>query len=319
VCEVLARTCPSTAICFGMHCVGTVVIAAKATPTQRERYLAPIAAGRHLTTLALSEPGSGAHFYLPQAGLATESPALFRLSGTKTFVTNGAHADSYVMSTVAADPDAPPGTFSCVVVRAGADGLSWGEPWRGLGMRGNDARTATLQEVPVPREDLLGEVGDQIWYVFEVVAPAFLMAMSGTYLGIATSALEAARQHLQQRSYTLSGATLAHQPILQHRLGVLWAMVERTRQLVYAAAARADAGDPEVLPALLSAKAEVADCVVAVTNEAMTLGGGIAYRDNARLARALRDGRAAPVMAPTTDLLRTWTGRALLGLPLPGE
>jgi isovaleryl-CoA dehydrogenase len=55
---------------------------------------------------------------------------------------------------------------------------------------------------------------------------------------------------------------------------------------------------------------------VYVTNEAMTIGGGIAYRENSRLARLLRDARAGHVMAPTTDLLKTWLGRALLNLPL---
>ena len=58
VSEVLAQESASAALCFGMHCVGTAVIAAKATETQRERYLVPIARGEHLTTLALSEPGT---------------------------------------------------------------------------------------------------------------------------------------------------------------------------------------------------------------------------------------------------------------------
>lgn len=70
---------------------------------------------------------------------------------------------------------------------------------------------------------------------------------------------------------------------------------------------------------LTSAKAEVAQCAVEVTNEAMTLVGGIGYRDRSPLERHLRDARAADVMSPTTDILRTWTGRAVLGLPLLGE
>ena len=95
--------------------------------------------------------------------------------------------------------------------------------------------------------------------------------------------------------------------------------MERTRRLIYHAAVQGDTGEPDAVIALLSAKAEVADCVVHVVNEAMTLTGGIAYRENANLGRHLRDARAAYVMAPTTDLLRTWTGRLLLGLPLLGE
>ncbi len=318
VCEILGQACGATAICYGMHSVGAAVIAAKATDYQRSHYLEPISQGQHLTTLALSEPGTGSHFYLPQTQLQRVA-AGYQINGTKTLVSNGSHADSYVISTVAAAPDATPGMFSCAIVANDAPGLTWGEPWQGLGMRGNDARRATLTDVLLPSTDLLGEEGDQLWYMFEVVAPYFLIAMAGTYLGIATAALAEVSAHLQRRTYTHSGASLAQQPVLQHRLGVLWGMVERTRQLIYFAAQRADAGDQAALPAILSAKAEIADCVVAVTNEAMTLAGGIAFSENSSLARHLRDARAAPVMSPTSDILRTWTGRAVLGIPLLGE
>ena len=56
VSEVLAQESASAALCFAMHCVGTAVLAAKATDAQRDRYLVPIARGEHITTLALSEP-----------------------------------------------------------------------------------------------------------------------------------------------------------------------------------------------------------------------------------------------------------------------
>lgn len=65
VCEVLGHGCASTAMCFGVHSVGAAMISGKAMPDHAERLLRPIAAGRHLTTLALSEPGTGSHFYLP--------------------------------------------------------------------------------------------------------------------------------------------------------------------------------------------------------------------------------------------------------------
>lgn len=89
--ELIGRACPSSALCFGMHCVGTAVIAAKATEHHSERYLRPIAEGRHITTLSLSETGSGTHFYLPATRL-TEQGDWFVVDGEKQFVTNGSHA-----------------------------------------------------------------------------------------------------------------------------------------------------------------------------------------------------------------------------------
>ncbi|HEV2148478.1 MAG TPA: acyl-CoA dehydrogenase family protein [Longimicrobiaceae bacterium] len=314
--ETLAQGSASAAMCYAMHCVGTAVIAAKATDHHKEAYLVPIARGEHVTTLALSEPGTGIHFYLPQSLVLPESDH-YLVRGTKSFVTNGGEADSYVVSVAAPDEEgAGEGTFSCVLVDEGTPGLRWEEPWAGLGMRGNSSRTVRLEDVPVPRGNLLGEEGDQLWYVFEVVAPYFLMAMAGTYLGVASAAFAIAREHLGTRRYAHSGELLGSSPVLAHRLGELWTELSRTRHLVHAAAARADAGDPDALPEVLACKAAAGDTAVLLTNEAMTLCGGSGYRENGTLARLLRDARASHVMAPTTDILKTWVGRALLGQPL---
>lgn len=316
VCEILGQECASTAICFGMHSVGTSVISANATDDQRERYLVPVCDGRHITTLSLSEAGNGAHFYLPQTSLEALDAQHYSLTGTKTFVTNGSHADSYVVSAVAADPDAPIGQFSCVIVDAESEGIVWGAPWDGLGMRGNSSRSMELRGVRLPRRNLLGNEGDQIWYTFNVIMPCFLVAMGGTFLGVASSAIEQARTHLLRRYHSHTGANLAQNTVLQHKLAVLWGSLERTRRLIYHAAQSFDAGEPDALISLMAAKAEVADTVVATVNDAMTFTGGIGYRNGSKLHRLLRDARACHLMSPTTDLLRVWVGRALLGQPL---
>lgn len=310
--ETLGQYCASSAICFGMHCVGTAVIAAKPTQYHRERYLRPIAEGRHITTLSLAEPGTGVHFYLPETELTRSGDQLI-VQGTKHFVTNGGHADSYVVSTKSTGEL---GEFSALVVDGDTPGVQWIGKWDGMGMRGNSSLMMRLDDVRVPAANLLGEQGDQIWYVFEVVAPYFLVAMAGTYLGVAQCALDYAIHHLRTRVHRHSGEALSGVDVLQHRLGEIWSRIAAARQLLYTAAWRADSGSPDALPLILSCKAEVADVGVWAVNEVMTIAGGIGYRENGPLARMLRDVRASHVMAPTTDLLRMWTGRALLGLPL---
>ena len=316
VCELLGEECSSTAICFGMHCVGSSVIAANATAEQQKHFLTPICEGRHLTTLSLSEKGTGAHFYLPETRLEAISAKNYSLSGTKTFVTNGSNADSYVVSAVAAEADAPLGQFSCVVVPSDAKGIEWGPPWDGLGMRGNSSRSMTLRDVVIPRAYLLGKEGEQIWYIFNVITPFFLVAMAATYLGIATRAFEEARKHLTRRHHSHSGATLGQNSVLQHRLGTLWSILERTRCLIYSSAERFDSGEPDALTSLMASKVEVAECVIYLVNEAMTLTGGLGYCGSSRLHRLMRDARAVHLMSPTTDILRLWMGRAMLGSPL---
>ncbi|MGQ9425117.1 acyl-CoA dehydrogenase family protein [Gilvimarinus sp. F26214L] len=313
--ETIGRVCPSSALCFGMHCVGTAVIAAKATPAQQKKYLEPIAAGEHITTLALSEKGSGAYLYLPATEMQVDGERLI-VRGNKQFVTNGGHADSYVVSAVAVEEAHGPGDFSCLVVDGDTPGLEWQDSWRGFGMRGNSSRGVNFLDATVPLENFLGEVGDQVWYVFEVIAPYFLMAMAGTYLGIADAAYTATRDHLRSRHHSHSGVALAEHEVLQHRLAEMWTEVEKTRSFLRSAAQRGDLGEADALPFILGSKAEAGKVAVNTANEAMTLCGGMAYGDNSRIAQMLRDARASHVMSPTTDLLRLWTGRALLDLPL---
>jgi len=313
--ETIGKECPSTGICFGMHCVATAVITAKATPDQENCYLRHIAEGRHLSSLALSESGSGVHFYLPETKLVRDGDE-FVLVGCKQFVTNGGRADSYVVSTNTQEADAETGEFSCVIVDSDSKGVSWLAPWHGLGMRGNSSRGMNLDRVHVPVNHMLGRPGDQIWYAFEVVAPYFLMAMSGVYLGIAQSALDITLNQMRSRQYSFSGDSLASVSVLQHRVAEMWAAVEKSRCLIYTAGRLGDLGDPQALAALLMAKADVSETVVSVVNEAMTICGGREYRENSHLAQLLRDARASHVMSPTTDLLKLWAGRTLLGVPM---
>ena len=315
VSEILARESASAGLCFAMHAVGTAVIAAKATPAQHDGYLVPIARGEHITTLALSEPGTGAFFFYPTTALARTDGG-FTVDGTKSFVTNGSHADSFVVSTAPLTEEGEEGQFNCVLVDRDLPGIEWLDAWHGLGMRSNDSRTLRLNGTRLPDTHLLGAPGDQLWYMFEVVAPFFLMAMAGTYLGVAHSAFDEARAHVGTRRYAHSGELLGAAPVVSHRLGEMWTRLEATRRLIYTAAAKGDAGAPDALVSILACKAAAGDAAVDIANEAMTLCGGSAYRDNSRVARMLRDARASHVMAPTTDMLKTWVGRALLNLPL---
>lgn len=96
----------------------------------------------------------------------------------------------------------------------------------------------------------------------------------------------------------------------------MWIEIERTRQLVQHAARQADAGHQSAALSIFAAKADVAAMVTSVTQTAMMISGGRGYRENSKLSRLLRDAQAAHVMAPTTQMLKTWLGRSLLDLPL---
>lgn len=315
-CEIIGQHCASTAICFGMHAVGSAVIASKATLFQQEKYLTPICEGNYLTSIALSEASSGSQFYLPQTRMQYYSGSQYNVNGTKSFVINGGQADSYIISAVAEGSDTPGEQFNCFMVNAKAPGITWGEPWDGLGLRGNSTRDLMLDNVKIPDKNILGQFGDQIWYVFNVITPYFLTAMAGTYLGIARAAIDEATNHIKNREFSFNGRSLASSSVIQYQLGCLWAKYARSQALVYYATECYDMDQDNALINLFSAKAEVADAVIEIVNESMTLCGGYAYREGSILDRLLRDARASHVMTPTTDILRIWTGRSILEQPL---
>jgi isovaleryl-CoA dehydrogenase len=314
ICEELGKVCPSTAMCFAMHSVGTAVISAKATNYQKENYLKKIAKGNHITTLALSETGTGVHFWLPQTLLKNKGNK-FIISGEKDFITNGGYADSYVVSTKSAKPTEK-GEFSMVIMDKNLKGMKWIGPWRGFGLHGNSSQNCILNNSLIPKENLLGEEGEEIWYVFEIVAPYFLMGMAGNYLGIAQSSLDITIKHIKSRKHTHTGESLADVQLIQHKIAELWTEVEKTRTLIYTYAKKGDLGDKDALPGILACKSDVGDMATKVVNECMTLSGGMAYRENSKLAQNLRDVRACHVMSPTTDILKTLMGRSLLDLPM---
>jgi isovaleryl-CoA dehydrogenase len=316
VTERLGYACSSTSMCFGMHCVATAVIAAKATPYQEERYLKPIAEGRHVTSLALSEPGTGAHFFLPRVTFEIHPEGTYAVTGQKSFVTSGGHADSYVVSAAVPGRELDPGTFTCLLVDARAPGVAWGPPWNGVGMRGNSSRSMRLENARIRRDNLLGGEGDQIWYVFEVVAPYFLVAMAGTYLGIAQAALDLAVEHLKGHRYEHTNQRLVENAALTEKVAEMWIAVERGRRLLHRAAKLGDDNSPEAPKTLFACKIDIADTAVQVTNMAMSLLGGRGYQENGTLPRLMRDAQAAHVMSPTSHILKSWLGRSLMGVPL---
>lgn len=316
VTEELGTVCGSSALVFGMHSVGTATIATKVRPPQVRRYLEPIQRGEHVTTLALSEPGTGIHFYLPRTTFERREDGSYEIEGTKSFVTSAGKADSYVISAAAGGAEADPGTFSSFVVDAGSAGIELGPPWDGLGMRGNSSRSLTFHRVELDPDQRLGREGDQTWYLFDVIAPYFLVAMSATYLGVAQGALEVAQGHVATRTYSHTGRSLAREEPVPMQLAEMWVRVERSRQLLRHAARRLDGGHPEAARSLFAAKIDAVRTAVEVTDRSMVLAGGRGYTSSSPLGRALRDARAGHLMSPTTDLLLRWLGRSLLDLPL---
>jgi alkylation response protein AidB-like acyl-CoA dehydrogenase len=315
VLERMGQACPSTAMVTLMHYCGTAVIAAKGNAGLKGSVLPAMARGEHLTTLAFSEAGSGGHFYMPVSEVKRSGHGL-RLTARKTFVTSAGEADSYVVSTRKAGASGPT-EVDLYLVAKDTKGFAVENPFEGLGLAGNASAPMKLEDAKLEEENRLGSEGSGFQTMMEVVLPHFQVGVAAVSLGIATAAFQAASKHVLARKYEQAGgAALAAIPRVQFLAAEMALELRSARAYLSETIRRIAAGDPETLLDVLGVKARAAEAALAVASRAMTLGGGAAFGRRGGLERMFRDAQAASVMAPATDVLKEFLGRACLGVPL---
>lgn len=313
--EVMARYCPSTAMVALMHYSGTSVLAAKGSAKLKNELLPAIARGGHLTTLALSEAGSGGHFYMPVSQVSPNGRGKV-VSASKSFVTSAGEADSYVVSTRSAGAKGPT-EIDLYLVNKGTEGLEVQGRFEGLGLAGNASAPMKLENVSVEDEKRLGSEGSGFQTMMEVVLPHFQIGAASVSLGIAASAFEVASRHVTTRKYEhAGGAALAQIPRVQFLVAEMALELRSARAYLNETVRRVASKDSEAMLDVLGVKARAAEASLAIASRAMTLGGGAAFGRRGGLERIFRDAQAASVMAPSTDVLKDFLGKACLGVPL---
>jgi alkylation response protein AidB-like acyl-CoA dehydrogenase len=315
VLQTMGSACASTAMVTLMHYCGTAVIAAKASAVLRQDLLPAIARGEHLTTLAFSEAGSGGHFYMPVSEVKRNGQS-GRLTARKTFVTSAGEADSYVVSSRKAGATTPT-ELDLYLIAKGAKGFEVGKPFEGLGLAANASAPMTLDDVKLEEQKRLGVEGSGFQTMMEVVLPHFQVGVAAVSLGIAAAAFQAATSHVTARKYEhAGGASLSTIPRVQFLAAEMALELRSARAYLAETVRRAVAADPEAMLDILGVKAKAAEAALAITSRAMTLGGGAAFGRRGGLERIFRDAQAASVMAPSTDVLKEFLGKACLGVPL---
>jgi isovaleryl-CoA dehydrogenase len=308
----LGAVCGSTAMVVTMHYAATAALAAGGPRDP----LADIAAGRHLSTLAFSESGSRSHFWAPLGTATTGDGADIRLDASKSWVTSAGQADSYVWSS---KPLAAPGPMTLWLVPGGAAGLTVSGPFDGLGLRGNASAPMSADGVRVTPEAIIGADGAGLDLALAAVLPVFLICNAAASAGLMRRLADETAAHLQRTQLQHLGQSLAQQIQPRAQLARLrieadrtWALIERTIDAV-----ERGRGDAQLL--VLEVKAAAAEAAADAADLALRACGGAAFRKESPVERLFRDSRAARVMAPTTEALHDFIGRALCGLPLLGE
>lgn len=309
VVETLARACASTAMITCMHYAATVVIEAHGPRAVR----AAIAAGQHLGTLAFSEAGSRSQFWVP-VSTATADGDHVRLTAKKSWVTSARHADSYVWSS---KPTAGGELSTLWLVPRTAAGLRLADGgFDGLGLRGNDSSPVTAEDVRVPASARLGDDGAGFGVMMGAVLPWFNAMSAAVSCGLMDAAIARAAAHVTATPFQHAGSTIADLPTVRAYLARARIRADQCRALLADTVAAIGGGRADAMLRVLECKAAAGDAAAEVTELAMRVCGGAAFRKEGGVERAFRDARAAQVMAPTSDVLYDFIGKAVCGQPL---
>jgi alkylation response protein AidB-like acyl-CoA dehydrogenase len=312
----LAEADASVAMVYLMHTLGALTIAAAARTPPLERVLRDIAGGRHVSTLAFSESGSRSHFWAPVSRAVSLNGNGVRISARKSFVTGAGHVDSFVTSTLAPH-GAGPTDSTLYLVEANAPGVTVSTPWDGLGLRANASSAVTLDGCVVASDCRLTDDGAGFQAMLNIVLPLFNVGQAAVSLGLCRAAVAATAAHLKTARFEHLGATLGEAlPNLRAQLATMQIETDGLAARLDDAIRHVESPGDLTMLRVLEVKAAASEVAIAVTSLAMRTCGGAALSRHTGIERLFRDAQAGAVMAPTTDVLREFIGKALLGLPL---
>lgn len=310
VLERISSECASTSMVVCMHYAAAAVIEAHGPRPIREA----IASGQHISSLAFSEAGSRSHFWAPvSTATAVAGNGHVKLDAQKSWVTSAGQVDSYVWSS---KPMAAEGVSSLWLVPANAPGLSIRGPFDGLGLRGNHSSPIQAIDVEVETSARLGNDGDGFNLMMGIVLPYFQIMSAGCCLGMMEAATTKAAAHVGGTKLQHLGSALAELPTVRAYVARMRIKTDMVRALLLDTLTALETGRADAMLRVLEIKAAASEASTEVTDLAMRVCGGAAFRKDIGVERHFRDARAATIMAPTTDVLYDFVGKLTCGLPL---
>jgi alkylation response protein AidB-like acyl-CoA dehydrogenase len=308
VAERIARDCPSTAMIVIMHYAATAVVEQYGTPALRRA----LGGDGKLATLAFSESGSRSHFWIP-VSTAERRGDSYVLNAAKQLITAAGQCDLYVWSSRPAEAE---GLSSLFAVPASTPGLTIPAPFDGLGLRGNGSAPILAENVSVPASHLLGEDGKGFDVMMGVVLPWFSLQNCAVSIGMMEGAFARTIAHVTQSQFGYDGSRIADLPQVRGHVAKMRLKIDLVRGFLLDALDAVEQQREDAMLRVLESKLAGAETSLEVHDLAMRVCGGAAYRKDVGVERYFRDSRAATVMAPVSDAIYEFIGKAVCGIPL---
>lgn len=277
------------------------------TAAQKERYLPALASGELIGVQAMTEPESGSDAFSLRT-VAIESADEFRISGSKTFITNAPVADLFVVF-ASTNPGLKAMGISAFLVDRDAPGLTVGKPVSKMGLRTSPMSEIFFDDVIVPAERLLGNKNNGM-AIFNHSIDWERACILASVVGTMERQVEAAVAYAQSREQF--GKPIGDFQAVSHRIVDMKMRTDAARMLLYRAGWAKDRAAGAVTP-LESAMAKlfISEAFVQSSLDALQIHGGYGYMTESELERDVRDAVASRIYSGTSDIQRNIIASAL--------
>ncbi len=272
-----------------------------------EKYVAPMMERYSMAAYALTEPGAGSDVQALRTR-AVKKGDKWVLNGSKMWITNAGVADWYFVVAVTDPEKKARGGMTAFIVEREWDGVIVGKKELNMGQRCSDTRGITFEDVEIPEENVVGQVG-MGWLLAMKTFDKSRPPVAAGAVGVARAAFEHALQYSQER--VAFGRPIAHHQAVSFMLSDMATRIEAARLLVWQAAALADAGQRNTMQASM-AKAFAADAAMSVTTDAVQIFGGYGFNSEYPVEKLMRDAKIYQIYEGTSQVQRMIIGRELL-------
>jgi alkylation response protein AidB-like acyl-CoA dehydrogenase len=306
--EELSRVDGSVGIIVAAHnslCTNHIMLGGN--DEQRRRWIPKLASGEWLGAWGLTEPGSGSD----AAGARTTAVKkgdCWVLNGSKTFITNGGHANCAVILAVT---DREKGTkgISAFVVEKGTKGFRPGRKENKLGLRASDTSELIFEDCEIPAENLIGKEGEGFKDAMRVLDGGRI-SIAALSLGMARGALDAAMKYAQERRQF--GKAISEFQAIQFKLADMATQWDAAQLLTMRAAQMKDKGEKVTLESAM-AKLYASEAACRICDEGVQIHGGYGFIKDYPAEKFYRDVRLCPIGEGTSEIQRMVIARELLG------
>ena len=275
------------------------------TPAQLEEFLRPVACGRHIACMLLTEPQAGSDAAAIRTR-AVRSGDGYAIDGVKSLITSGGSADAAMVVAVT-DPDAGKRGISAFLIRTGTPGYHVLRAERKLGHRSNDTCQIVLENLQVPADAMLGKPGEGLKVAFSGLESGRIVVAAQS-IGVARAAFDAALAYAQQRQ-AFGKRIIEHQAV-SFQLAEMATGIEVARQMCLHAAALKQAGARCVKQASM-AKLFASQMAERVCSAAIQIHGGYGCVADYKVEKYYRDARVFQIYDGTNEVQKIVISREL--------